>query len=310
MIILKADELENFDNSKGTSVTIGKFDGVHKGHAMLIEETVRYARYSGLVSCVVTFNNTADIYESDDSRLLTTFEEKCILFEKMGVEVVVVLEFTEVLKNMTPRKFIDFFLAGMLNASSVTVGSDFRFGINRLGSVRMLAEAQMDYGFNLTVLEKETASGEEISSTRIRELVKSGELKQANSLLGYDYLIAGITEKGKKKGKEIGVPTINLYPPPEKLIPFMGVYASRAVFDGKEYLAVTNIGTCPTVNDNKKISIETHLINYSTDTDSYGKPFRVHLTDYIRNEIKFDSVDALYEQMQDDINTAEKLLAQ
>ena len=304
MIILKADELENFNNSKGTSITIGKFDGVHKGHRMLIDETVRYAKYAGLLSCVVTFNNAARLSEDEEPHFLTTFEEKCMLLERAGVDVVVILEFTDVLKNMSAEEFIEFFLINMLNASSVTVGSDFRFGRDREGSTEDFALAQMKYGFNLTVLEKETDEGEPVSSTRIRKFIQSGNLKEANRLLGYDYMIAGITESGKRKGREIGVPTINLYPLPEKLIPPMGVYATRAFLEGKEYMAVTNIGTCPTIVDNKKISAETHLINYKSDIECYGKPFHIHLSDFIREEVRFDSVDALYRQMQEDIKTA------
>lgn len=308
MLVIKADELDNFDAGIGTSVTIGKFDGVHLGHRKLIDETVRYARYAGLLSCVITFKN-AENTGGDGMRLLTTFEEKCHIMEKSGVDVLVVLEFTEVLKNMSAADFIDFFLGEMLNVSSVTVGEDFCFGKNREGSVKDLSVAQMEYGYNLTVMKKEEADGDQISSTRIRNLIKEGNLKEANDLLGYDYLIEGITESGKRKGREIGVPTVNLYPSPEKLIPPFGVYASKAVLEGKEYNAVTNIGVCPTVIDNKKISVETHLLKFTPEKETYGEKFYVYLHDHIREEIKFDSVNRLYDQMQKDIQEAEKLLA-
>lgn len=310
MIVVKADELDNFDASKGTSITIGKFDGIHLGHRKLIREAVRYAGFSGLLSCVITFKNSDGITGDDCPQLLTTFDEKYHILEKMGVDVLVVLEFTHVLKNMNPGNFIDFFLSDMLNVSSVTVGEDFCFGKDRGGSVKDLSLAQMKYGYNLTVMKKEEADGDQISSTRIRNLIKEGNLKEANTLLGYAYLFAGTTESGKKKGREIGVPTINLYPPPEKLIPPFGVYASKALLDGKEYNAVTNIGVCPTVIDNKKISIETHLLNFTPEKETYGEKFCVSLYDYIRKEIKFDSVNRLYDQMQKDIKDAEKLLAQ
>ena len=309
MIILKADELENFNNEKGTSVTIGKFDGVHLGHRALIEETVRYAGFAGLLSCVVTFNNAAVFLGDKDKKVLTTIEEKSILFERAGVDVMVVLEFTDVLRNMLPKEFIDFFLVNMLNVSSVTIGSDFYFGRNRQGSVRDFTDAQMEYGFNVTVLDKEKFEGEEISSTRIRECIKKGELNKANSLLGYDYMIAGKTESGKKKGRQIGAPTLNLYPLPEKLVPPLGVYASKGILEGKEYNAVTNIGVCPTVIENKEISVETHLINYSSDREMYGEQFEVHLCDFIREEKKFDSVEDLYARIQEDVKEAEKILA-
>lgn len=308
MRVVKADELDNFNTHKGTSVTIGKFDGVHRGHRKLIGEAVRYACYSGLLSCVITFKNPEN-NTGDGMRLLTTFEEKCHIIEKLGVDVMVVLEFTDVLKNMSPGEFIDFFLSDMLNASSVTVGEDFCFGKKREGNVKDLSDAQMKYGYNLTVMKKEEADGDQISSTRIRNLIKDGHIKEANDLLGYDYLIAGITESGKKKGREIGVPTINLYPTPEKLIPPFGVYASKAVLKGKEYNAVTNVGICPTVIDNKKVSIETHLLDFTSEKETYGEKFFVSLRDHIRDEIKFDSVNRLYDQIKKDMQEAEKLLA-
>ena len=308
MLVIKADELDNFDVGKGTSVTIGKFDGVHLGHKKLINETVRYARYSGLLSCVITFKNGINT-NVDEMHLLTTFEEKCHIMEKSGVDVLVVLEFTDVLKNMSPGDFIDFFLGDMLNVSSVTVGEDFCFGKDREGSVKDLSVAQMKYGYNLTVMKKEEADGAQVSSTRIRNLIKSGNIREANALLGYEYLVAGITESGKKKGREIGVPTINLYPSPEKLIPPFGVYASKALLKGKEYNAVTNIGICPTVIDNKKISIETHLLDFVPEKETYGEKFCVSLHEHIREEIKFDSVNRLCNQMKKDIKEAENLLA-
>ena len=310
MIIVTGDEIENYNNSRSVSVTIGKFDGIHLGHRALIDETIRCAKYSNMLSCVITFNNTADISEESNPCVLTTLKEKKYLLEQIGVDVMVVLEFTDVLKNMSPDDFINFFLADMLNTGAVTIGSDFRFGKDKKGGIEDFEKAQMVYGFDLTVMDKEKADDLEISSTRIRELIKNGDLKKANELLGYDYLIAGITESGKRKGRKMGMPTINLYPRKDKLIPPLGVYASKAVIDGKVYNAVTNIGVCPTITDNREISVETHLLDYSSDKDIYGEFFAVHLHDFIREETKFDSVEALSTQIEDDIKEAVKLLAQ
>ena len=222
--------------------------------------------------------------------------------EEYGLDVEVEYPFTERLMNTEPEEFIKHIIIGKLNAKYVVVGTDYRFGKNRLGNVDMLIEKGPEYGFETIVVEKEKYQEREISSTYVREELKLGHMETANMLLGRPYSIYGIVAKGNQLGRTIDIPTVNIYPSESKLLPPNGVYASVTEFDGKKYYGVTNVGTKPTVSDDFEISVETNIFDF--DRDIYGKSINVSLMHFLRPEMKFESIEALQKQMKSDAEFA------
>ena len=314
MIILKGED--EFFVKEGTAVTIGKFDGIHRGHKRLIEDVLGYAKKNGHKSCVVTFTfpeeEGGNTVEGETGRLLLTRDEKLRMIKELGVDIVAEFSFDDKLKGMNPYAFIESILVGKLNMKSVSVGPDFRFGRDREGKVINLHKAAMIYGYNVSVIEKEEYDREKISSTRIRECLAQGEFEKVSDMLGRDYGIAGTVSKGRQLGHKIGVPTMNIYPSPEKLLPPYGTYACKALKAGKVYKAVTNIGVRPTLTgkDNSgEVSIETHILGYSEPaTGDYGKEITVFPVKKIRDEKKFASLEELSARIEEDIKEAEEML--
>jgi len=287
---------------EGTVVTIGKFDGVHKGHQKLIEDVVSRAKVSGLRSCVITFENDPSDDETTGKRL-TTFEEKKRLIEDIGVDILVVFKLSEEFMRMNPYAFIDSVLVDKLNMQAVSIGSDFRFGHKREGKANTFVKAAMIYGYGINVLEKEESGGKPVSSTEIRAKLSEGDIGSVNEMLGRHFNVTGITAEGKKIGRDLGFPTMNLYPDKEKMLPPNGVYATEVLIGGKVYKAVTNVGVRPTVSsEGEAVSVESHLLGFkSFGGNDYDKIITVSFLKRIRDEKKFDSKEELADQIKKDI---------
>ena len=282
-----------------TVLTLGKFDGLHRGHELLMENLFAVSRKTGLKTMVFTFDIPPNRKREEmDNRVLTTNEEKREVFAKTGLDILYECPFTTEIMTMEPKDFIQWIVTAF-HVKVIVVGNDFRFGYQRKGTVETLRQFEKEYGYSLLVFDKVKEDGREISSTFIREEIKEGRLKKANHLLGYPFFVRSQVIHGKKLGRTIGIPTLNMDLPKEKLLPLNGVYVTRVTLLGQTYGAVTNVGCKPTVQAEGTVGVETHVIGFEGDV--YGMEITVEFLDFIRTEKKFSSVEELKTQMQKDV---------
>lgn len=296
-----------FQIDEPTAVTIGKYDGIHKGHRKLISKACGYNE-AGLKSALFTFDISPSDFFGNCSKLIYTNEEKEMLIEECGIDYLIEYPFTKETASLLPEQFFADILIGKLNAGAVIVGEDFFFGRNRSGDVNVLSELGKKYGIDIDVIAKERLHGEPISSTSIRKCIESGDISLAKDMLGSRYFIYGTVVHGRALGKTIGMPTINIIPKRNKLLPPYGVYASVVSCGGEKYSAVTNIGIKPTIDSGISPGIETNIINF--DKDIYGREVIIMLYEYLRPEIKFESVEELLKQMKRDKDRAAIIISE
>jgi len=284
-----------------TSVTIGVLDGVHLGHRALIESL-----RPGGVSTVLTFDpHPIEVLRpGTPPRLITTLDERLVLLEAAGVGLSGVLDLTEV-RELDPKVFIKGLLVDKLSATSLTVGSDFRFGKDRAGDVALLEDQGREYGYEVDAIDLVTDLGEPISSSRIRALIESGDVAGAAALLGSRYRISNEVVHGDKRGQGMGFPTANLLPPERKVIPGSGVYAAIGYLDGAAHMAAVNVGIRPTFGGGKLL-IEAFLIDH--DSDLYGRRVTIEFVRKLRPELEFDGVEALVARMREDVEESRQIL--
>ena len=269
----------DFDSRGDSVVTLGKFDGLHRGHMILIRRVLAIGRTEGLETVVFTF----DVPPQSKVQHVKPFVDEVM--------------------HMTPEAFIKEILVDKLHAKKVVVGKDFGFGYKRSGTAEMLKEMGPSLGFETEIIEKAEENGREISSTWAREELEQGNMEAVSGLLGYDYAVHGEIVHGHALGRTIGVPTINQIPPAEKLLPPFGVYVSEVKIEGKIYYGITNIGVKPTVQE-KFTGVETNLFDCSEDL--YGKQAEVSLLKFLRPEQKFVSIEALKNQLDHDVAAGKK----
>ncbi|WP_461812966.1 bifunctional riboflavin kinase/FAD synthetase [Faecalimonas sp.] len=297
--------IENYTCTNPTAITLGKFDGLHKGHQKLIEQVEKYADEQ-IKSVVFSFDMLPFFEEMGKQKhILMTKKEKCLHLENR-VDYLVECPFVEQIYTMEAETFIEEILIRKFHAKYVVVGTDFRFGYQKKGDINLLEKYQQKYGYKLIVIEKEKYAGREISSTFIKEEVRKGHMERVQELLGYPYTIDGIVEFGEQLGRKIGFPTMNIIPVKEKLLVPNGVYASSVILEGKKYKGISNVGCKPTVSDKGVNLVETFLFDYTGN--AYGKEIQVELYKFIRREKVFPSVAELKEQMCLDIQEAEVIL--
>ncbi len=300
---------ENIANNRGLVLTLGFFDGVHQGHKTLINTTIARAKASGLQSAVMTFwPHPRIVLGKDPSNLffLTTLPEKSELIAKLEVDYFIVQEFNETLAAIEAEEFIRT-LVEDYKVRHFVVGKNHRFGKMAKGDFKLLEELSQKYGYTVEAFDQIQNSSQNISSTNIRNALTSGNLEQANSMLGYPYLLAGTIETGRQLGRTIGFPTANIKPnDPLKLVPAHGVYAVLLHVDGKVAKGMMNIGIRPTVDNSLARTIEVHIINFNADI--YNHRIEVAFIKKLRDEIKFPSVEELKAQLQFDRNHAIEVL--
>lgn len=281
----------DFERNK-SSVTIGKFDGIHKGHRALIDNIRKKEQWE---STVLTFQMPK--FRS----VIYTQEEKNEILERMGVKRQIVLPFDDTIKNMSAKTFISEILVQRLQAKYICVGNDFCFGKNRLGNVDTLWKYQDKYGYVLQTVDKLKDDNEVISSTRVRSLLLRGEIEKANALLCDAYFIAGNVVHGNALGRTITFPTANLVLPSKKEILPFGVYATTVECCGKIYYGITNVGQKPTIGKNST-GVETHILDF--EKDIYGEKIKVNFHHYLRKECKFTGLEQLQKQIRQDRQAA------
>lgn len=291
---------------ENTCVTLGKFDGLHLGHQLLLDH-VTTLQDQGMTSVMFTFDyHPGNLFSEQEVRLIYTEEEKKFLLEKKGIQVMISYPFTRETANLEPEIFVKHILVEQLHAKAIVVGSDYRFGKQRSGDVELLQMLSKKFGYQLIVCEKRKYKGDIVSSTRIRELLKQGIMEKANELLGKPFFVRGEVIHGKAIGQTIGFPTANVLSGEQKLFPPNGVYATITEVEGKRFFGVTNIGCNPTVNgrvrDGKTFSVESHLFHCKQDL--YGKIAMVEFYHYSRPEQCFSSLDVLKEQLFLDVEQA------
>ena len=286
--------IESHRWTKKTAVTLGKFDGLHRGHQKLVNRIMEY-KSPECDSVLCAFDMGRD-------SLMTKTERKQRLEGK--IDYLVEYPFTRALREMEAEEFIDRILCGTLHASHIVVGTDFNFGYQKKGNTAMLADFAESRGYTLDVIEKEQYQGRVISSSYIKEALSRGEVELANELLGYPYEMSGIVEHGKRLGRTLGFPTMNIEPGEHKILPRFGVYACRVQIDGKWYDAIGNAGIKPTVTNEHKRLLEVFVFDY--EGDAYGKEIRAQFCAFERPETKFASVEELKNQVMRDIRFGEE----
>ncbi|TKG94694.1 bifunctional riboflavin kinase/FAD synthetase [Puteibacter caeruleilacunae] len=295
--------IENF-KAKNPVVTIGTFDGVHRGHQQVIKELIRIAKENNGESVVFTFYpHPRLVVNPDDNslRLLNTLEEKKKLFAKIGLDHLVVFPFTKEFSKMDYSDFVKNILVGQMNMAHLVVGYDHKFGHKRKGGFDFLEQCAQKLGFGISKLEVLESDATNISSTKVREALLEGNLVRANKFLGYQYALDGHVVKGNQIGRTLDFPTANIEVfDVHKLIPAEGVYVVRvSVGDRNEYQGMLNIGTRPTIQSNEDHkSIEVNI--FDLNEDIYEEPITVLFETRIRSEKKFNSLDALKDQLYKD----------
>lgn len=296
----------NLNLTDKTCVALGNFDGVHLGHARIIEQTVLNANKKNLTSCVYTFNRHPSELLGLNKTILTDNEDKIDLIDSLGCDALYLDDF-ESIRNMSPHDFCVNILKNKLNAEYVFCGENYTFGYLGKGNTEILKHELDKLEINLIIVPYVYDKDNKIvSSTLIRNLIETGKINEANLLLGHKYNIKGKVTTGKKLGRKLGFPTLNLGFPPNKTIPEFGVYISMCYIDGIKYNGITNIGKRPTTDSStdKKdlINCETFLFDF--DEDAYNKFIEVKLVEKIRDEIRFTSIDELVSQIKKDTSFA------
>ncbi|HEY4785445.1 MAG TPA: bifunctional riboflavin kinase/FAD synthetase [Bacteroidales bacterium] len=302
----------NFDNYKVQKpvITVGAFDGVHKGHVEILNLVRNYALKINGESIVVTFwPHPRLVLNHDESiRLLNTLDEKLSLFANAGIDHVVVIPFTEEFSELSSNQFIEEIMVKKLNVNHLIVGFNHHFGKGREGNFETMKEHAGHFGFTIEKLDAQMVENEKVSSTLIRKALNEGDIELANKCLGYHYSITGKVLEGKKIGRTIGFPTANvLINEAFKLVPKVGVYAVIVSVDGRQYPGMLNIGYNPTIDSsNVKLSIEVHLINFADNL--YDKEITLIFQKRVRDEVKFEGLDHLKKQLNADKAEIMKIL--
>ncbi len=290
-----------------TSATIGNFDGVHMGHKKIIRSIEEMAKRKGLSTCVITFHpHPQKVLKNIDVPLLVPIRERLKLLEKEGVDYVACYTFTDEISKMSAKEFITEILLGKLNVKHLIVGPDFSFGKKREGNAELLKEMGKEHHFETEVLGPVLIDNEVVSSSAIRNLLKNGDIKKAAKFLGYDFYIEGRVTEGEKRGRRIGFPTVNLDTDWD-ILPKVGVYATRAYVNNDKFDSITNVGYRPTFGENKLL-IETHIFDFNSDV--YGKRVKIEFVDRIRDEERFENVDALVAQIKRDVEKVKRVLSE
>ena len=314
MVIVQG--ISKYDKKRTTAVTIGTFDGVHVGHRKILERLINSAKKLDLQATVLTFfpHPRMVLQKDTDIKLLNTMEEKAQIMEDIGVDYLIIHPFTKEFSRLSATDFVRDILVNDLKAKKVIIGYDHRFGRNRTANINDLVAFGSILDFVVEEIPAQEIDDISISSTKIRNAIIAGDIAMANSYLGYKYMLTGQVKKGKGLGKKLNFPTANLHIEEQyKLIPKNGVYVVKSRFENKTIFGMMNIGYNPTVNnerhpegDNQK-SIEIHFLNF--EENLYDTKLQVQIIERIRDEHKFDSLEALQFQLQKDKETSLAIIA-
>lgn len=281
-----------------SAVAVGKFDGIHLGHRKLLGKILEQ-KEKGLAAVVFTFDTSAGAFFGGEEKELSTREEKRAAFAQMGIDVLIEFPLNKETAATEPEEFVRRYLARQMQTAYLCAGPDITFGRRGAGNKELLARYEKVCGYRLELIEKVQVDGGEVSSTRVRSAVRAGEMEAAARMLGMPYSMSGRVEHGRRLGRTLGMPTANLLPEADKLLPPAGVYYSSVLLNGRIYRGISNVGCKPTVSRENIMGVETYL--YDFDDSIYGSQITVQLHAFRRPEKKFDNVEALRAQLMLDI---------
>lgn len=290
----------NFDGEKATVVTIGTFDGVHRGHRKIVDRLIANAQGNDLESVVLTFfpHPRMVVQKGSNIKLINTIEERVQLLEATALDHLIVHPFTHEFSRLSAEEFVEEILVNQLNAKRVIIGYDHHFGRNRNANIDDLRKFGKQYGFDVEEISKQDIDDVAISSTKVRKALEGGDLALANEFLGSKFLLTGVVSKGKGLGRKLNYPTANLKIAEDyKLIPAKGVYVVRSTIENTLYYGMMSIGTNPTVGGDA-LTIESFF--FDMNMDLYDKKIQIEVLTRIRDEKKFDNLDQLVTAMKND----------
>lgn len=297
----------DFSTDSGTTITVGSFDGVHRGHQAIFERLTSNASGTDLLSTIVTFDpHPRKVLGSGGQlKILTTLDEKIALFEEAGIDLVQIIHFTKEFSKLSYIEFVENILVGKLKVRHMVIGHDHHFGRNREGGIDKLIELGKTHGFSVEEVPPLTVNGEIISSSVIREFLEEGNVEKSGELLGRNYSISGKVVKGDERGRDIGYPTANIQlDDADKVVPKRGVYAVDVIHENKVFKGMMNIGNRPTFNFDP-LTLEVHIFNFQDSV--YENILEIRFKKYIREEKEFSSVAELKAQLDKDKTQCQNL---
>ena len=292
-------DLEQSRSDYSTAVALGNFDGIHRGHQYLIEDTIKKANKKNIEPSILLFkNHTKLTINKNNIYILTSNKQKLKILENMGIKTVYTIDFDEDLMKLSSKEFIKNIIVDKLKAKIVTVGFDYRFGYKASGDSEYLKKLGKDYNFETNIIMPICIDKEIVSSTKIRNLIQLGNIEKANKFLGRYYSIIGNIVSGSSRGRKLGYPTANIELIYNYKIPKPGVYKSITILEGKQFLSLTNIGNNPTFNE-KDLKIENYILDFNENI--YGKTIEIQFVNFIRENIKFNTAEELLKQITKDV---------
>ena len=298
-------------STKEKVIALGFFDGVHLGHAALLRRTVEEAAKRGVTPAVFTFDRVPkEVITGIPCPLINSPEDRKSLLRRLyGIEDVIMVPFDDEMRTTAWDDFVTEILVKRHNAVHLVAGHDHHFGHKNQGSPQLLQAKCAELGLGCDIIPKVEIGDTTVSSTHIRKLVEQGQIEEVNRFLGHPHVLTQEVRHGRRIGRTIGIPTVNLTVPHRVLVPSFGVYATRIYLpDGTDYAAVTNVGVRPTVNNGNDVTVEAWILDF--DGDLYGQTVRLEFIRHIRDEIRFDSLDALKTQIQRDAETTRACFAE
>jgi riboflavin kinase/FMN adenylyltransferase len=294
--------------AEGTAITVGFFDGVHRGHQAVLRRTVEVAEGRGLTSVAVTFDRHPReiLTPGSEPLLLTTTERKAGLVGALGFEALVILAFTEEFSRWSPEEFVERVLVDGLHARHAVVGANFTFGHRAMGTFAVLNDLGAGHGFSVDGVALEKIGGRPVSSSSIREALAAGDLEWPTEALGRRYVVDGVVTPGAGRGAGLGYPTANLDVPPRMLLPGEGVYAGKGYVGDDAYVAAVNVGTNPTFG-NEPLHLEAFLLDF--EGDLLGRAMGVEFWERLRDEVRFESAEDLARQIKEDVERTRALVS-
>ena len=281
-----------------SAVALGKFDGIHLGHRRLLDRVLEQKK-RGLQTVVFTFDTSAASFFGGETKELSTREEKRDMFSRLGIDVLIEFPLNRETAATDPADFVTRYLAAQMQTAYLCAGADISFGRGGAGDYALLADYAGNCGYRVELIDKVCVDGEEVSSTRVRQAVRAGEMEKVSFMLGSPYRVSGKVVHGRQLGRKLGMPTANLLPDERKLLPPNGVYYSRAELGEKSYRGISNVGYKPTVSEDKILGVETYL--YDFEGEVYDRDMTVELLAFRREERAFGRVEALRRQIEADV---------
>ncbi len=302
-------EVSDNIKTKNAVVTVGSFDGLHLGHFKILNEVKKVVAGKKGTGFLITFEPHPRFVLSKDfeMKLLTSLDEKKEILEKAGIENLMVINFTKEFSQLTSDEFIKKFIVDKIGASHMVIGHDHKFGKDRLGDVVKLSQVGKLYNFDVTDVSAESMNGEIISSTKIRNFLFEGDIEKANLFLQRNYSLSGKIVIGAQRGRTLGFPTANVkLDEHRKAVPKNGVYITKCRLEDEIHFGIMNIGFRPTFENKHELVLEVHLLNFNSDI--YGRAIKIEFLKRLRDEVKFESKEALIHQIKTDKQKAQEII--